>query len=77
MLTLAPSPVLRRLCGGVLDLLLPPRCLACGGAVAAAGTLCVACWRGITFLAAPRRAVRVAAIPLISMSVLAVCAARA
>ena len=38
---------------GLLDLLLPPRCLKCGVPVAATGTLCAACWRGITFLGAP------------------------
>ena len=53
MLTLArPSP-LRRFAGGMLDLVLPPRCLSCGETVPEPGTLCVACWRGITFLGAP------------------------
>jgi ComF family protein len=36
-----------------LDALLPPRCLACGGAVDAQGALCAACWQGISFLGAP------------------------
>lgn len=53
MLSLAPSSGLRRLWLGVLDLLLPPRCLSCGAVVAAPGTLCAGCWRGITFLGAP------------------------
>jgi ComF family protein len=44
---------LRRVAGLALDVLLPPRCLACGGSVAAAGTLCSACWRGIAFLGEP------------------------
>ncbi|MBB6253424.1 ComF family protein [Nitrospirillum iridis] len=38
----------------LLDLVLPPRCLGCGEAVAAAGTLCGACWRGISFITAPQ-----------------------
>ena len=44
---------LRRIGGTALDALLPPRCLNCGATVTAAGTLCVACWRGITFLGDP------------------------
>lgn len=43
----------RRIGGTALDALLPPRCLNCGAAVTAAGTLCVGCWRGITFLGDP------------------------
>jgi ComF family protein len=50
---LARPPALRRAATALLDLLLPPRCLACGGTVAEAGTLCVQCWRAITFLGAP------------------------
>lgn len=53
MLALAPATGLRRARDRVLDLLLPPRCLGCGVPVAATGTLCTACWRGITFLGAP------------------------
>lgn len=53
MVSLAPSSSLRRFCTGFLDLLLPPRCLLCGVTVAAPGTLCAGCWRGITFLGAP------------------------
>jgi len=37
----------------VLDALLPPRCLACGGAVESQGALCAACWQGISFLGEP------------------------
>nr|WP_276570049.1 ComF family protein [Rhodovibrio salinarum] len=33
--------------------MLPPRCLACGGPVGAAGTLCPACWEAVTFLGPP------------------------
>lgn len=53
MVSLAPSAGLRRLWDGFLDLLLPPRCLSCGVTVPALGTLCVGCWREITFLGAP------------------------
>ena len=52
MLALTRAP-LRRLAGTALDLLLPPRCLSCGTGVSAAGTLCAACWRSITFLGEP------------------------
>lgn len=50
------APVRRRLIGAgrmALDALLPPRCLACGGAVETQGALCAACWQGISFLGAP------------------------
>jgi ComF family protein len=50
---IAEPPASRRLWGAVLDLLLPPRCLKCGAAVAATGTLCAPCWRGIAFLGEP------------------------
>jgi ComF family protein len=53
MLSLARSLALRRFGTVLLDLLLPPRCLGCGAAVTAAGTLCAPCWRGMTFLGAP------------------------
>jgi ComF family protein len=42
-----------RALGGALDLVLPPRCLGCGGIVERQGRLCAGCWRGLTFLAAP------------------------
>jgi len=48
-----PVPALSRLATLTLDMLLPPRCLGCGEPVSQAGTLCAACWRGITFLGAP------------------------
>ncbi|KAA0676794.1 ComF family protein [Roseomonas genomospecies 6] len=38
---------------GILDALLPPRCLCCGGAVDRQGGLCAACWTGLTFIAPP------------------------
>jgi ComF family protein len=38
----------------VLDLVLPPRCLACGAAVDSQGRLCATCWRGLTFLGPPQ-----------------------
>ncbi|ROP91172.1 ComF family protein [Stella humosa] len=37
----------------VMDVLLPPRCLACGTIVAADGALCPTCWSTITFISAP------------------------
>ncbi|MFC7332703.1 ComF family protein [Rhodocista pekingensis] len=39
--------------GRVLNLLLPPRCLACGTDVEAPGTLCPACWSRVTFIGPP------------------------
>ncbi|HIJ38785.1 MAG TPA: ComF family protein [Rhodospirillaceae bacterium] len=35
------------------DFLLPPRCLSCRAIVDRPGGLCAACWKNITFLAAP------------------------
>ena len=39
--------------GGLLDALLPPRCLACGVLVERSGALCQGCWGGIDFIAPP------------------------
>ena len=39
---------------GLLDVVLPPRCLACGAAVESQGRLCAGCWRALTFLAPPQ-----------------------
>lgn len=36
-----------------LDLVLPPRCLACGGPVGRQGELCAACWAPLRFLHEP------------------------
>jgi len=44
---------LRRLANRALDVVLPPRCLACGEEVGEQGTLCPDCWAGIEFLAPP------------------------
>ena len=44
---------LARLATGVLDALLPPRCLACGGPVDRQGGVCPACWRGLSFIGPP------------------------
>jgi ComF family protein len=44
---------LTRLASRALDVMLPPRCLACGGAVGEQGALCPECWAGIDFLAPP------------------------
>ncbi|MCH7554542.1 MAG: ComF family protein [Proteobacteria bacterium] len=37
----------------LLDVLLPPRCLACTAAVDVPGRLCGSCWAGVDFIAAP------------------------
>lgn len=36
-----------------LDLVLPPRCLACGGSVGEHGQLCAACWADVSFITPP------------------------
>jgi predicted amidophosphoribosyltransferase len=54
--------VLGRLGAGLLDLLLPPRCLGCGVDIAEQGGLCAACWRGLVFLGPPQ--CRVCGFPL-------------
>jgi len=36
-----------------LDILLPPRCYACGAGVSRQGELCGPCWRELTFITAP------------------------
>jgi len=43
----------RRLANGLLDSMLPPRCLACGEIVEQPHTLCPVCWPQLTFLAEP------------------------
>lgn len=47
------SSVSRRWFHGLLDILLPPRCLACTTAVDVPGRLCGPCWAGVDFIAAP------------------------
>ncbi|MCB9947377.1 MAG: ComF family protein [Rhodospirillaceae bacterium] len=44
---------LRSLGGAALDIVLPPRCLACGTTIGATGALCHACWQQVTFLEPP------------------------
>ena len=44
---------LRRVARTLFDVLLPPQCLACGAAVADAGSLCGACWQGTDFIGPP------------------------
>ena len=39
---------------GLLDLILPPRCLRCGVQVEDAARLCAECWRSLTFLGPPQ-----------------------
>ena len=43
----------KRVGGVILDMVLPPRCLACGGAVEANGNLCAQCWPRVNFLGPP------------------------
>ena len=42
-----------RVGGGLLDVLLPPRCLACGVEIGGANGLCPPCWGGLHLLAPP------------------------
>ncbi len=44
---------MRRLWAGAADLLLPPTCPVCGGAVADSHALCAGCWSTIRFIAPP------------------------
>lgn len=48
------STIAARWSYGLLDLLLPPRCLACGARVEDQGGLCAACWSGLAFLGPPQ-----------------------
>ncbi|SDF90975.1 comF family protein [Limimonas halophila] len=52
-MSVAPLPTLRTLAGMAVDVVLPPRCLACGAIVQESGTLCGPCWRELTFLTDP------------------------
>ena len=52
--TVAHGPsLLRRIGSRALDLLLPPRCLACGIEIDAPNGLCPDCWSGLRLLAPP------------------------
>ncbi|WP_210414063.1 ComF family protein [Luteithermobacter gelatinilyticus] len=52
--SLAPVHMLPGTVGGrLLDLVLPPRCLACGGLVQEAARLCAVCWGRLDFLTDP------------------------
>jgi ComF family protein len=44
---------LRRAAVAGIDLLLPPRCAACGTIVDAQGAFCARCWTGLPFITAP------------------------
>ena len=50
---LAPRFGFKRVGGAMLDMVLPPRCFACGGAVEASGNLCSRCWPLVNFLGPP------------------------
>lgn len=49
----ALAPLLRRLAGRALDVILPPVCLACRTPVASESGLCFRCWSGLNHLAPP------------------------
>ena len=57
---------LARLGLAILDLLLPPRCLACGEVVEAQGRLCAECWAGIGFVLG--RQCRTCGVPMPNVS---------
>jgi ComF family protein len=59
-----------------LDAVLPPRCISCGEIVGANGTLCSACWRGVTFIAPPFCARCGLPFPHDGTGICAACAAR-
>jgi ComF family protein len=46
-------PAVRRIGSGLLDVVLPPRCLSCGTIVETAHALCAACWPRVRFIAEP------------------------
>lgn len=48
-----PRALLLRTARALLDLLLPPRCLACSEEVSEPQALCAPCWRKVTFLGEP------------------------
>ncbi|MFC3125928.1 ComF family protein [Pseudoroseomonas globiformis] len=50
----AGRAALRRLGEGVLDAVLPPRCLACGEPVVSHGTLCSGCFAGLEAIGDPQ-----------------------
>lgn len=50
---LRPPAWLRTIAVTLVDAVLPPRCLGCGGVVEAPGRLCMACWTPIRFLGPP------------------------
>ena len=53
MMAAATFTQLRRIGRGFVDILLPPRCLACGETVEEPDALCGKCWGGITFFTPP------------------------
>lgn len=48
-----PRMAMQRGARAALNFLLPPRCLSCRGRVEDQGTLCAACWKGLTLLEEP------------------------
>jgi ComF family protein len=54
MATILPAaPSWRRIAGVALGVVLPARCLRCGGVVLESGALCGDCWAGVSFIAPP------------------------
>ncbi|MDA7947894.1 MAG: ComF family protein [Hyphomicrobiaceae bacterium] len=52
--TSSVAALLRKLGGWVVDVVLPPLCLACRASVQGHGGVCAACWRDIDFIESPR-----------------------
>jgi len=50
----AIGPVLGAALGGILNAVLPPRCLRCGGDIGETGALCAGCWDALTFVSDPQ-----------------------
>jgi len=48
------NPPFRRMAGRVLDVLLPPGCIACGALVSSAHALCGPCWEKVDFIDDPK-----------------------
>lgn len=44
----------RAIPGGIVNFVLPPRCLSCGDIAGSLGGLCSDCWSDVTFIAAPQ-----------------------
>ena len=45
-----PTGKLKQGIDRLVDFILPPRCLGCGGEIARLGDVCATCWRGLSFI---------------------------